>query len=95
MAYQGITPESTSSETTFGLENAKLFMKIGQVCQQLLLTVLNKAQAWHIPLVRGMGSVQITERSLVLGSEWLEECIQAPPLSVYVMLGNLLNLSEP
>lgn len=91
MAYQGITPESISSETTFGLENAKLFMKIGQVCQQLLLTVLNKAQAWHIPL----GSVQITERSLVLGSEWLEECIQAPPLSVYVMLGNLLNLSEP
>lgn len=70
-------------------------MKIGQVYQQLLLTALNKAQICHTPLVRGRWSVQITERRLVWGSEWLEECILAPPFLNCVMLGHLLNLSEP
>lgn len=76
-----------------GLDNPHPFIKIEWMCQHLLM--MGQSASLLCPSGRGKQRVKILERTLALGSKRLEEPIWAPPLSDSVMLGHLLNLSEP
>ena len=76
-----------------GLDNPYPFIKIDWMCQHLLM--MGQSASLLCPSGRGKQGVKILEGTLALGSERLEESIWAPPLSDSVMLGHLLNLSEP